>query len=259
MGNHFHLVVETPKPTLVDGMKWLLGTYTQRFNARHRWHGHLFAGRYKSLLVDGSDDFYLRVVCDYVHLNPVRAGLVDSAAPLTSYLWSSYPWYLQPVQKRPSWLRTDRLLGEHGIWKDNVTGRKEFSDRMESRREEEDDGNLKELRRGWHFGAEDFLERLTALADKAPKADIHHAIEVRETMELEAEKIIDEMLKDRGLLRDELIEKPKGDPIKLQVAVSLRARTTMSIPWIAKALHAGSWKSLANALAKLRKYDDMMD
>ena len=68
MGNHFHLVLETPQPTLVAGMKWVLGTYTQRFNARHRMRGHLFAGRYKALPGDGSGDMYLRVVCDYVHL-----------------------------------------------------------------------------------------------------------------------------------------------------------------------------------------------
>jgi REP element-mobilizing transposase RayT len=82
IGNHFHLVVETPQLTLVAGMEWFLGTYTQRFNARHRIWGHLFAGRYKSLLVDGSDDMYLRVVCDYVHLNPTRAGLLREGKSL---------------------------------------------------------------------------------------------------------------------------------------------------------------------------------
>jgi REP-associated tyrosine transposase len=50
MSNHFHLVVETPRANLVEGMKWLLGTYTMRFNRRHKLSGHLFAGRYKSLL-----------------------------------------------------------------------------------------------------------------------------------------------------------------------------------------------------------------
>jgi REP element-mobilizing transposase RayT len=54
MSNHFHLVVETPRANLVEGMKWLLGTYTMRFNRRHKLSGHLFAGRYKSLLVDGA-------------------------------------------------------------------------------------------------------------------------------------------------------------------------------------------------------------
>src|SRR5271157_2774247 len=52
MNNHFHLVVETPKANLAGGMKWLLGTYTARFNRQHRLFGHLFSGRYKSLLVD---------------------------------------------------------------------------------------------------------------------------------------------------------------------------------------------------------------
>jgi len=69
MDNHFHLVVETPRANLVEGMKWLLGTYTMRFNRRHKLSGHLFAGRYKSLLVDGVTPGYLRTVCDYVHLN----------------------------------------------------------------------------------------------------------------------------------------------------------------------------------------------
>ena len=73
MGNHFHLVVETPQPNLVAGMKWLLGFYTKRFNIRHKLCGHLFAGRYKALHVEGSGSGYLRTVCDYVHLNPARA------------------------------------------------------------------------------------------------------------------------------------------------------------------------------------------
>ena len=51
LGNHFYLVVETPQATLVAAMKWLLGTYTLRFNRRHRLSGHLFSGRYKSLIV----------------------------------------------------------------------------------------------------------------------------------------------------------------------------------------------------------------
>jgi len=75
MSNHFHLVVETPQPNLVAGMKWFLGTYTGRFNRRHQEFGHVFSGRYKSLIVDGSGSGYLKSVCDYVHLNPVRAGL----------------------------------------------------------------------------------------------------------------------------------------------------------------------------------------
>ena len=73
MGNHFHLVVETPKGNLGAGMKWMLGTYTARFNRRHQLCGHLFAGRYKALLVDAASPGYFRTVCEYVHLNPGKA------------------------------------------------------------------------------------------------------------------------------------------------------------------------------------------
>ena len=85
MPNHFHWVVETPQPNLVTGMKWLQGTYTSRFNRRHKLFGHLFSGRYKSLILDGSGSGYLKSVGDYVHLNPARAKLVVADAPLKSF------------------------------------------------------------------------------------------------------------------------------------------------------------------------------
>src|SRR2546421_884295 len=101
MRNHFHLVVETPGANLVSGMKWLLGVYTKRFNIRHKLCGHLFAGRYKALIVDGSGNGYLRTVCDYVHLNPVRAKLIRAEAALESFGWSSYGPDLKPPGRRP--------------------------------------------------------------------------------------------------------------------------------------------------------------
>ena len=70
-------------------MKWLLGTYTSRFNRRHRLFGHLFSGRYKALVVDGRGNVLAHGVrC--VHLNPVRAKLLRAEQPLRSYRWSSY-------------------------------------------------------------------------------------------------------------------------------------------------------------------------
>src|SRR5438270_8024873 len=89
MGNHFHLVLETPQANLVAGMKWLLSTYTSRFNRRHKLSGHLFSGRYKALIVDGSGNGYLKTVCDYVHLNPVRANLLTAKQELSAYPWNS--------------------------------------------------------------------------------------------------------------------------------------------------------------------------
>src|SRR5437867_3856350 len=115
MLNHFHLVVQTPQPNLVAGMKWFLGTYTTRFNRRHGLFGHLFSGRYKALVVDGSGNGYLRSVCDYVHLNPVRARLLAPKQLLRAYPWSSYLYYVRPSRDRPPWLQVGQLFGEMGI------------------------------------------------------------------------------------------------------------------------------------------------
>jgi REP element-mobilizing transposase RayT len=114
MKNHFHLVVETPEGNLVEGMRWLQSTYTIRLNHRHKLFGHVFSGRYKALLVDGSGDGYLKTVCDYVHLNPARAGLLKAEDLLAGYPWSGLTWYAAAREHRPVWLRVDRLLGGHG-------------------------------------------------------------------------------------------------------------------------------------------------
>jgi putative transposase len=84
MHSHFHLVLETPQANLVAGMKWLLGTYTSRYNRWHKEFRHLFSGRYKALIVDGSGDGYLKTVCDYVHLNPARAKLLKPPCSLAA-------------------------------------------------------------------------------------------------------------------------------------------------------------------------------
>src|SRR5438093_5506690 len=93
MRNHFHLVVETPNANLVEGMRWLLSSYTIRLNRRQRLFGHVFSGRYKALLVDGSGNGYLKTACGYVHLNPSRARLLGAQDRLLAYPWSSFGWY----------------------------------------------------------------------------------------------------------------------------------------------------------------------
>ena len=90
MRNHYHVVMETPNANLVAGMAWLQSTYTIRLNHRHRLFGHVFSGRYKAQLVEGCGNGYLRTACDYVPLNPVRAGLLKVEERLRAYPWSSF-------------------------------------------------------------------------------------------------------------------------------------------------------------------------
>ena len=161
LANHLHLVVETPRANLVAGMKWFLGTYTGRFNRRHKLFGHPFSGRYKALVVDGSGNGYLKSVCDDVHLNPVRARLVKPGQPLETYRWSSYPLYRSEGAPRPACLRVDRLMGEWGIRWDRPGAGDQFGALMEARRQAELDQEFKPLRRGWCVGSEPFrAERL---------------------------------------------------------------------------------------------------
>jgi len=247
MSNHFHLVVETPRANLVDGMKWLLGTYTMRFNRRHKLSGHLFAGRYKSLLVDGRALGYLRTVCDYVHLNPVRAKLLGKRERLQKYCWSSYPSYLREKKKREPWLRCDRLFVEHGLMKKSRRSRLEFARRMEQRRAESNDPSAQQIRRGWSFGAEDFIARLL---DRMPGSisEHHHAGERTQTDEQKAQAIISARLKKLGWAKADLVTRRKSDPHKVALARDLRSQTTMSLKWIAQRLEMGSWTHVSNLL-----------
>jgi putative transposase len=245
MPNHFHLVMETPQANLVAGMKWFLGAYTARFNRRHRVFGHLFSGRYKSLIVDGSGDGYLRTVCDYVHLNPVRARLLGSKEPLQAFTWSSYGDYLKTPARRPIWLRVDRLLGETGVPRDTTAGRRQFALRMEERRGQESD--WKPIRRGWCLGTAEFRQEL--LAQMTERMGEHHYGEERqEGATGKAEGIVQGELAKAGWRVKDLAQRRRGDRWKVRVATRLRAETTMTLKWIAERLHMGSWKHLNGRL-----------
>lgn len=104
MSNHYHLLIETPDGNLSKGMRQLNGVYSQRYNRRHELVGHVFQGRYHSILVD--KDTYLKELVRYVLLNPVRAAMVDSAE---QWRWSSYRAMITSASK-PTWLETDWIL-----------------------------------------------------------------------------------------------------------------------------------------------------
>ena len=250
MANHFHLVLETPNANLVAGMRWLLSAYTIRLNHRHKLFGHVFSGRYKALLVDGSGTGYLKSVCDYVHLNPVRARLISAKERLLAYPWSSLGWYLAAPAHRPGWVRVDRVLGEHGIAEDTAAGRAEFERRMEARRREETDEELlRQLRRGWCLGGKEFKGQM--LEKMAGKLGENHAGELRrETAETKAERIIAEEMRRLGWQEAELEQRRKGDPGKLAIAARVRRETTLPVRWIAARLRMGTRESANTLLIK---------
>ncbi len=96
MRNHFHLALETPDGDLVAGMQWLQSTFASRFNRLRNERGHLFQGRYKALVAEPGEAF--AHVCHYIHLNPVRAGILP-VSELRRYAASSYPYLWRPRQR----------------------------------------------------------------------------------------------------------------------------------------------------------------
>jgi REP-associated tyrosine transposase len=246
MPNHYHLVLETPEPNLVAGMAWLQSTYTIRLNHRHQLFGHVFSGRYKSQLVEGGGNGYLRAACDYVHLNPVRARRLKPGERLLSYPWSSFGAYLAAPEHRPAWIRVDRLLREHGIQADRAAGREQFEQRMERRREEKTDPEVrKALRRGWCLGSSDFKREMLLRMESG--LGEHHSGELRRgSAEAKAERIVAEELKRRRWREADLRRRPKSDADKLEIGARLRRETTLTLKAIAARVHLGTSKA-ANA------------
>jgi REP element-mobilizing transposase RayT len=108
MNNHYHLFLRTPEPNLAPAMKWLNATYTNHFHRRHRRNGHLFQGRYQSILV--ADEAHWLHLSMYLHLNPVRARLVPEPG---EYEWSSFRDYIRP-RPRLGWVHPEEILSHYG-------------------------------------------------------------------------------------------------------------------------------------------------
>ena len=117
MRNHFHLLLATPLGNLGEFMRHFNISYTGYFNRRHRRVGHLYQGRYKSILVD--KDAYLCLVSRYIHLNPIRIGslakgtLREKIHYLHHYRWSSVHGYLEKRRREP-FIEYGVVLGEYG-------------------------------------------------------------------------------------------------------------------------------------------------
>jgi hypothetical protein len=131
MSNHFHLLMETPKGNLAEFMRQFNITYTGYYNRRHNRVGHLYQGRYKSILVDKNE--YLSVLSRYIHLNPIKIEAMEKVPEkgrikrLVRYPWSSLPGFLSR-QKKEWYVDYAMVLGEYGG--DTEKARKEYKKRI---------------------------------------------------------------------------------------------------------------------------------
>jgi REP element-mobilizing transposase RayT len=151
MGNHYHLLIETPDANLSRGMRQLNGIYTQKFNWKRHRSGHLLQGRYKAILVD--QDEYLLELSRYLLLNPVRAGMADSPE---DYAWSSYRATIGKAEA-PEFLTTDWLLARFDEKKRKA--QKQFADFVKAGMKNEK-SPWTELKGQIYLGDESFVESL---------------------------------------------------------------------------------------------------
>ena len=139
-----------------------------------------------------------------------------------------------------------------GIPKDSKAGREYFQKQMEERRRQQDPGQHKALRRGWCLGDRTFRKELLAqMAERVGES--HYGAERQESGEEKAERIVAEELRRRRWRETDLERRRKGDAQKVQMAARLRRESIMTLKWIARRLHMGSWTHVSNCLAKAKR------
>lgn len=268
MGNHYHLFVETPQGNLVAGMRWLQNTVTRRFNVRHRQWGRVFGDRYKSVLVEGHQAGYYETLWDYIHLNPVRGGLIrpEKGQSVLDYPWSSVAGgYALPRGRRAKWLAVEEGLAILGV-DDSVAGRRKLVERLNRRAVEEGrrsgmvplpaevDARMSHLRRGWYWGSQEFGERMLKLGSKAigkGKSRAYSGSRERRAHDaLRAEEWIREGLKSGGLEEAELEELKGNDARKVALGKLVWEKTTVSQGWIAQRLMMASAANVSQVLRR---------
>lgn len=148
MDNHYHLLIETNTPTLSRGMKFLNGTYTQYFNRQHRRVGHVFQGRFKSILVQ--KESYLLELARYIVLNPVRAQMVRSAK---EWPWSSYRATAGYVEHEVC-LTTDWILA--GFAKTQNVAQQRYRDFVQEGKRQP--SPWQQLKNQIYLGSDDFVD-----------------------------------------------------------------------------------------------------
>lgn len=253
MRNHFHLAVETPEPNLSLGMKWLQGTWAMRFNRFRSETGQPFQGRYKGLHVEPGEA--LARVADYIHLNPVRAGVVKFR-DLPQYPWSSLKLF--KAKRRPPFLDPGNFLRHAGGWADNAPGWRGYHDHLARlSREEAALGRdaRGRLSSGWMIGSPAFRSELTGElarqtttrerfellgADREGQAAVRAAWWEERLQELATGFAI-----DLNRLPDQ-----KSAPAKLRLAGAMKRTTSVSNRWLAQRLQLGAPTGVSSLLRR---------
>lgn len=249
MGNHFHLALETPEPNLSAGMQRLQSVFANRYNRFRNERGHLFQGRFKSLLVE---DFHrLGQLCHYIHLNPVRGGICG-VERLKDYPFSSYH-YLGMPRKRPSYLDFSACLSEAGELTDTPAGRRKYEQYLRWLCSEEGAraAMFEKMSKGWAIGSKSFKKAVVEDEEqRLAKLDLGER-DLREIRELLWERQLESCLEQLGKDSAEAADSPKSSPWKIAIAAKLKRSSLCQNPWLAERLNMGAYSTVSRLVAEM--------
>lgn len=223
MDNHFHLLLETPAGNLSRAMHYLNTSYSNWFKSKNQIIGSIFQGRYKSILIE--KETYLLVLSAYIHLNPVRARLVNSPE---RYRWSSFKEYIRN-DSTTSLVFTDDIL-------------KMFSDDSERYREfvynyiVKDNEIKKEDIRGKHsiLGGKKFrAEVFKKINSSCEESSIRELPDLKGLSRLNKNEIMKIILKTFRIKEEELLIKKRNNCHRKLYLFGLKRYTDLSIKDIA--------------------------
>ncbi len=211
MSNHFHLLVETPEPNLSVTMQWINVSYATYFNRKRGRHGHLFQGRFKAILIDA--DEYLKHLSRYIHLNPVRAKMVPTAA---SYQWSSYPAFIGKL-KTPQFLEIDRLLSSFG--KNKREAKRNYKDFVEGADIKTLENPHGQVTEGFILGDLDFVNwvKETFLSGRQSEKEIPQLKKLKPRVKLET--VVNAVCEEFGCDKERIITKGRKKNKAREVAI----------------------------------------
>ena len=236
MRNHYHLALETPQPNLVEGMHWLQSTFATRFNRFRSENGHLFQGRYRALLVE--DEPTLCRVIDYIHLNPVRAGIVP-ALGVAEFAASSLSKFLRGAL--PTWLVSE-VVRRHGYFEDTPAGWSAYVRHLAALAadpEQQTREQLDQFSRGWAIGT---LGWKRALAREYSHRALHPGLPAEESRELKEsgwQEKLEVVLAEFGKTTADLNGDPPNAAWKIQLALRLRSHA-VPYHWLTREMNLGA-------------------
>ena len=240
MSNHLHVVLKTPEPNLSRGMQNFLSAYANAWSRRHRFNGHVFQGRYRTELVE--DESYLWTVTRYVHLNPVRARLVDHPS---AWKWSSYPGYVRD-RRRLEWVAHDELLassaGEFGG--SGSEPARAYRRYVEAGLSQPPEWPWADAYHGWILGSQKFVARVRAMVSQEPRRDRRR--ESRRLQRISIERVSEVVCAEYGIEQSELSQRGSRHAARAAMAYLARRHTAATNGELTEILGVSRAESVPN-------------